>query len=62
MTVKPEFVLGMGRLTDDILPTITLIMKKETSDLDKMEVKMLESMKEFINACSFSYSKMEEID
>ena len=52
----------MGRLTDDILPTIHLLLRKETSELDKMEIKMMDSMKEFVEMCIESYDKMEEID
>ena len=62
VTVKPEFILGMGRLTDDIMPTIQLLLKKDTDDLDKLEVKLLNSMRDFIEACGTSYDKMEEID
>jgi len=44
------------------MPTIELLLKKDTDDLDKLEVKLLNSMRDFIEACGTSYDKMEEID
>ena len=62
VSVKPEFVLSMGRLTEDMLPTIELLLKKDSKKIDKLEFKMLESMLTFITECENSYQKMEGID
>ena len=41
---KPEFLFGMGRLTEDVMPLIQeLTQQDKQSSLDKLETKLAES-------------------
>jgi len=57
---KPEFILGMGRFTDDILPVIKLMLKKQ--ELDSLETKLKHQMETFISACKDAYALLDKID
>ena len=50
--IKPEFVLGMGRLIEDMMPPVRLMLSKENESLDILETKMLHAMKDFMIACN----------
>ena len=61
VTVKPDFVLGMGRFESEMLPPIQLLFKKE-GPFDSIESKLGVAMLSFLDACHSSFENLEKTD